>query len=161
MAVTIESRAIHISPEVPDLFVATTHMPKWDRKHEFEEFVASSVAAPTWTCVRRSDLWNFWSSLPGRIQREFPNIDESWLQEDERFIERVLEIQLEGEVFGPINSHFIGPDPIQHDPFLNAVDILQRERTSSFAAERISPRQATLYLYALCRLDGIYAGGEQ
>lgn len=160
MTITTESRAIQISPEVPDLFVTTTNITKWKHKHDLEAFVASSVGVPKWSGVRRTDLQEFWSFLPKHIQECFPDTERGWLEEDGRFIDRILEVQLEGNVFSCIGGSFY---PIPSDPFLKVVNFLNQERglKQESIIEGISFRRAISYIWALTRLSGVYADGDQ
>jgi hypothetical protein len=163
MPITLESRAIHLSPDLPDLFVTTGHLTHTEGDVAIKSLVNSALDVPAWATVRRKDLAAFWSALPDFIQTDFPSISRSWLENDENFLHRAIELQLEGNVIGPICWAGGLPKFDSSDPFIRTVEYCSHNRKHvTFPKLNVfSPREVVLYSWALARLYGIYVGKEQ
>ena len=165
MAITLETRAIHLSSEVPDLYVTTTHLPDSQTLYREEDrlagLVTSMLNVPAWTALGRFELRTFWDSLPEHLRTDFPEVNPEWLSDDGLFLKRVLQVQLEGEVLAPLltDRHSGSDDPFGRlvAYFLNA----RRYGHGIVGLEQVGLRQASLYAWALTRLHGVYAGGLQ
>ncbi|MBM3241312.1 hypothetical protein FJZ31_33945 [Candidatus Poribacteria bacterium] len=165
MPITVESRAIHISPDLPDMFVTTAYSTHVRESSAFETLVTSAFTVPAWASIRRDQLFAFWNALPNFIHTDFPNmnIDRGWLEDDAHFVRRLLELQLEGEIIGPVGW----PEDLPHfpssDPFLRVVEYCQhnRKHVSFPELNEFSHRQVVLYSWALARLHGVYVGKDQ
>lgn len=161
MTTTLELRAIHVSDDIPDLYVATTHLPAF-RQASVDAVISSSVSVPRWTAVHRSELKAFWDSLPEHIQSDFPEREPRWLNEDGSFIERTLQVQLEGDVLAPVAGPLEAPLFGHVDPYYRAVEFFEwNRRRGKPEGARISYRRTVLYVWALARLHGVYSDDEQ
>ncbi len=160
MAITLESRAIHISPDLPDLFVTAVHIDEPAREFH-NSLISAACGLPQWMAVSRSELFEFWQALPDHVKTDFPDSKRSWLEDDGLFVQRSLELQLEGDVIG-----LAGGNPFHgshSDPVASTLDNFMRQRRfdKASALSRFSSRQAVLATWALARLHGVYVGSEQ
>ena len=163
MAVTIEARAIHISKDLPDMYVATSHLPTLFGEGDFDEFVASSFDIARSDIVRRSDLISFWKMLPEGTKSDLSQGEPSWLEDNSRFIERILELQFEGDVFAPAGV-ISDPFPFGYrDPVLRAINYLQwgKRNGGESPLRGMSYRRKVLLVCALARMNGLYSGSDE
>src|SRR5205823_13595132 len=134
------------------------------------ELVASAINTPAWATIRRSDVHAFWKSLPEHIQTDFAPKDSAskermWLEEDQQFVLRALDVQLEGDIWAPPTSGlFADYMDIQRPSsgFIHAVQYYRnarRDHDSRFAAlAEFSPRVVPLYAWTLARFHDVDLG---
>jgi len=162
MAITLESRSIHISRSLPGLFVTTVHIDDIVPEKR-NSLISTACELPEWMAVSCQEVLDFWTALPDHVRSDFPDTDRKWLEDDGHFVQRSLELQLEGDVVGPVGVGFDFPFHYHSDPVARTLDYFSHARRHEPATQlsRFSSRQAVLASWALARLHGIYVGSDQ
>lgn len=106
---TVETRAISISNEFPDLFFTTTTIPQDAFKIGLETRIASIMEVNVGEAIRRVDLLNLWTSLPQEMRNEIGTGVEAFFQNDGLFLEQLLELFVSGDLAFPLYGGFSYP----------------------------------------------------